>query len=211
MSKPIPEKRTRVYIACMTCRRRKTKCETNHPGNPCKRCSRRGLACEYISIRDELGQLNSARTPAASGYDSSIFQPRSPAPEATASYSAVQAPAPTSLQAGHAFLQSAQWGPTWVDTTTRTTESGSNFAHYPAGQPVHPEYHPNCVPSQGYSRSGYDSSHPLPYSASPEPPYQSGSMTHPSQWPASFSAFSQPQPCMHGSLCNCGVPAPDFF
>ncbi|KAF8181962.1 hypothetical protein K438DRAFT_1975908 [Mycena galopus ATCC 62051] len=197
MSKHTPDKRTRVQIACLNCRQRKSKCETNCAGHPCKRCSRRGLACECISIRDQYGHSISARTPAASGYDSLIYQPRSPALQApaAASYSAVQAPASYSLQAGHAFPHSAQWEPTWGDSIPRATESGANFFNSLGGQPIHPEYQPYSVPAQGYSGSGYDSSHLLPYSEFAEPPHQIGPLTYPALWP---SGCSQSQPRMHG-------------
>ncbi|KAF8203572.1 hypothetical protein K438DRAFT_2101236 [Mycena galopus ATCC 62051] len=195
MSDTTPDRRSRVYIACLNCRRRKTKCETNYPGDPCKRCSRTGLACEYIPIRHQQGQIISARAPVASGYDSGISQQMWPAPQALPSHSTETNGSPPLSP------QSAQWGSTSRVDTTRATESGPSFAHYPGGQPVHPENHPYFVPAQGYSDSGHDS-HPLPYSA---PPHPNGSVAYSSQFPAYHLACSQSQPCIHGGLCGCGV------
>ncbi|KAF8214273.1 hypothetical protein K438DRAFT_1750333 [Mycena galopus ATCC 62051] len=203
-SKPIPEKRTRVCIACLNCRRRKTKCETNYPGDPCKRCSRGGLACEYIPIRKEQGQFMSPRIPAASGYDSSISHPIPPELQAP-----VQAYA--SPQAGNPCPRSG-WESTWVDTTGRAAESNPNSTHYLGRQPARPEYNPYLVHAQGYSGGSHESPHSLPYSVFEELPRSNSgsSLAYAFQWPPSFSACSQPQPDNRGALCNCGGHAADF-
>ncbi|KAF8203499.1 hypothetical protein K438DRAFT_1757822 [Mycena galopus ATCC 62051] len=194
MSDATPDRRTRVYIACMNCRRRKTKCETNYPGDPCKRCRRTGLACDYIPIRDQHGQFISARTPVASGYDSGIPQQMWLGLQALPSYSTETYGFPSLSP------QSAQWESTPRVDSTRATESGPSLAHYPGGQPVHPENHPYLVTAQGYSDSGHDS-HPLPYSTFTEPPHPNGSAAYSSQWPAYCSACSQ---------SHCGVGGPHF-
>jgi len=50
---PAPRRR-RAQIACRNCRRRKIKCVTNEepPHNPCERCQRKGLVCEYVAVGD---------------------------------------------------------------------------------------------------------------------------------------------------------------
>ncbi|KAJ7628792.1 hypothetical protein FB45DRAFT_1080049 [Roridomyces roridus] len=48
------EPRTRVYMACVNCRRRRIKCKSGDSGeNPCKRCVKRGLRCEYMSVEEQ--------------------------------------------------------------------------------------------------------------------------------------------------------------
>ncbi|KAJ7655495.1 hypothetical protein B0H17DRAFT_1098864 [Mycena rosella] len=60
MSHPIPPDQTlaslairsRVYIACVHCRKRKIKCITaaEAPDRPCERCVRKNIHCEYMSV-----------------------------------------------------------------------------------------------------------------------------------------------------------------
>ncbi|KAJ7772253.1 hypothetical protein B0H16DRAFT_166810 [Mycena metata] len=52
--------RRRVIIACTNCRKRKIRCLTPEepPENPCERCVKRGLRCEYITVTN---QQDSAR------------------------------------------------------------------------------------------------------------------------------------------------------
>ncbi|KAJ7277460.1 hypothetical protein C8J57DRAFT_1223211 [Mycena rebaudengoi] len=47
-------KRRRAYVACTNCRQRKVRCVSpSEVGDePCNRCSKRGLKCEYIAIPD---------------------------------------------------------------------------------------------------------------------------------------------------------------
>ncbi|KAG7097061.1 hypothetical protein E1B28_004449 [Marasmius oreades] len=48
-------RRRRAPMACRNCRKRKIKCVTNEdpPHNPCERCTRKGLHCEYVAVGDE--------------------------------------------------------------------------------------------------------------------------------------------------------------
>ncbi|KAJ7062466.1 hypothetical protein C8F01DRAFT_99275 [Mycena amicta] len=44
-------RRTRVYVACLNCRKRKTKCITDSTADkPCMRCVQQGLKCTYAPI-----------------------------------------------------------------------------------------------------------------------------------------------------------------
>ncbi|KAJ7619720.1 hypothetical protein FB45DRAFT_1096182 [Roridomyces roridus] len=46
--------RKRAPRACIQCRKRKIRCNvTNGYDNPCERCARRKLDCEYISVAEE--------------------------------------------------------------------------------------------------------------------------------------------------------------
>ncbi|KAJ7359501.1 kinase-like domain-containing protein [Mycena albidolilacea] len=48
-------RRKRAHIACKLCRKRKIKCVTTEepPRNPCTRCTKRGLTCEYVAVEEE--------------------------------------------------------------------------------------------------------------------------------------------------------------
>ncbi|KAJ7138580.1 hypothetical protein C8R46DRAFT_1234382 [Mycena filopes] len=52
---PVFLNRRRVIIACTNCRKRKIRCLTAEetPENPCGRCIKRGLKCEYITVTDQ--------------------------------------------------------------------------------------------------------------------------------------------------------------
>ncbi|KAJ6541066.1 hypothetical protein DFH09DRAFT_1175059 [Mycena vulgaris] len=58
-SAPYALKRRRTIIACSHCRKRKIRCITTEqpPKNPCARCTKRNLACEYVAAPDQ--ELNS--------------------------------------------------------------------------------------------------------------------------------------------------------
>ncbi|KAJ7114944.1 hypothetical protein C8R44DRAFT_740282 [Mycena epipterygia] len=76
-SKPLPPivppmftmVRRRGVIACTNCRRRKIKCLTpdDPPKNPCQRCVKKGLKCEYLRVVDQDDELptptSSTQTP----------------------------------------------------------------------------------------------------------------------------------------------------
>ncbi|KAJ7616541.1 hypothetical protein FB45DRAFT_1105764 [Roridomyces roridus] len=49
---PHATKKRRTIIACLTCRKRKLRCITfeQPPTNPCQRCARLNLTCEYVSV-----------------------------------------------------------------------------------------------------------------------------------------------------------------
>ncbi|KAJ7443249.1 hypothetical protein B0H11DRAFT_2204297 [Mycena galericulata] len=52
---PFAIQRRRTIIACANCRKRKIRCITTEqpPENPCERCARRKLSCEYVSVNDQ--------------------------------------------------------------------------------------------------------------------------------------------------------------
>ncbi|KAJ7263081.1 hypothetical protein C8J57DRAFT_1470985 [Mycena rebaudengoi] len=49
--------RRRAVIACSNCRKRKVRCVTSEkpPQNPCERCTRRRLACQYVTVAEDIG------------------------------------------------------------------------------------------------------------------------------------------------------------
>ncbi|KAJ7731924.1 hypothetical protein DFH07DRAFT_781093 [Mycena maculata] len=52
--------RRRVITACTYCRKRKIRCLTweEPPKNPCERCTKKGLKCEYITIADQRDEVS---------------------------------------------------------------------------------------------------------------------------------------------------------
>ncbi|KAF5338830.1 hypothetical protein D9758_012083 [Tetrapyrgos nigripes] len=56
----IPTGRRRAQIACRNCRRRKVKCVTNEepPHDPCERCTRMSLVCEYVAVGETKSTAN---------------------------------------------------------------------------------------------------------------------------------------------------------
>ncbi|KAJ7115722.1 hypothetical protein C8R44DRAFT_739471 [Mycena epipterygia] len=51
--------RRRVVLACTNCRRRKIRCLTSEDPskNPCERCVKKGLKCEYLRVADQGDEL----------------------------------------------------------------------------------------------------------------------------------------------------------
>ncbi|KAJ7830637.1 hypothetical protein B0H14DRAFT_2593184 [Mycena olivaceomarginata] len=52
---PYAKQRRRALMACTNCRKRKMRCITTEqpPTNPCARCTKKGLPCEYVSAEDD--------------------------------------------------------------------------------------------------------------------------------------------------------------
>ncbi|KAJ7164498.1 hypothetical protein C8R46DRAFT_313399 [Mycena filopes] len=64
MSQPAFQKRTRVYIACTACRKRKVKCLSDeYEQTPCERCVRKGLKCEYVPVGGEQDDYTAPESP----------------------------------------------------------------------------------------------------------------------------------------------------
>ncbi|KAJ7467648.1 hypothetical protein FB451DRAFT_1178016 [Mycena latifolia] len=43
----------RIHMACVNCRAGKTRCVSPDDGQPCARCTKRNLDCEYLTVPDE--------------------------------------------------------------------------------------------------------------------------------------------------------------
>ncbi|KAJ7095293.1 hypothetical protein B0H15DRAFT_104663 [Mycena belliarum] len=82
-SSGLNNRRRRAMIACTNCRRRKIKCITTEepPKNPCARCTKRSLPCEYVAVEEDSptpdttvslppGQYSSPPAYGMNGYDS---------------------------------------------------------------------------------------------------------------------------------------------
>ncbi|KAJ7912352.1 hypothetical protein B0H13DRAFT_1875019 [Mycena leptocephala] len=160
-----PNKRTRVYLACLLCRKRKIKCMTDDSGeNPCARCFRKGLRCEYIPVAVQKEQ--SVPMPASGGSGTAHLGP--PTPVASIPY----------LSPENCFLPragSAQYLPSIsrisasspFDVTTRSTKvppSHGAVQTYPA-----PGLY--CAPSQIYNTNGLTPASPYGADAPPHQQY----------------------------------------
>ncbi|KAJ7724634.1 hypothetical protein B0H16DRAFT_1785623 [Mycena metata] len=57
---PLAIQRRRTTIACKICRGKKLRCITSEqpPKNPCARCKRKNLACEYVSLASEAREVH---------------------------------------------------------------------------------------------------------------------------------------------------------
>ncbi|KAJ7605926.1 hypothetical protein FB45DRAFT_879085 [Roridomyces roridus] len=62
--KPFVLARKRALMACLGCRKRRIRCNAiNGYDNPCERCQRRNLPCEYISVAEESQRIASESSP----------------------------------------------------------------------------------------------------------------------------------------------------
>ncbi|KAJ7493917.1 hypothetical protein FB451DRAFT_1164785 [Mycena latifolia] len=61
-SSPLRQKHIRAAMACTNCRRRKVRCLTTEwfPTQPCERCRRKRLTCEYLRVAEQEQHSNSA-------------------------------------------------------------------------------------------------------------------------------------------------------
>ncbi|KAJ6562243.1 hypothetical protein B0H19DRAFT_1259817 [Mycena capillaripes] len=173
MSEPAPYKRTRVFLACLNCRRRKIKCLTeDSEQNPCERCVRKGLVCEYRPVADD--QEHNAGT--THSYE------RQAAPSAAPASSPYPLGNQRPPQSGN-----AQYPPSMVYGST----PGSAPYSY-GGQQLHPGSSQSYGQPQGYNAptsgpaSPYGSSAPTPQQRSP-PGYPAN---YSANWPAAFTPLS---------------------
>ncbi|KAJ7604325.1 hypothetical protein FB45DRAFT_957325 [Roridomyces roridus] len=71
-------RRRRAFIACTNCRRRKIKCVTDAETDPCDRCVRKGLGCEYVLVGDEMSPRDRESTHTSPALLSSDREPIHP-------------------------------------------------------------------------------------------------------------------------------------
>ncbi|KAJ7627942.1 hypothetical protein DFH06DRAFT_1338773 [Mycena polygramma] len=182
MSDAAPYKRTRVFLACLNCRKRKIKCLTeDSEQKPCERCVRKGLLCEYRPVADEgdpsAGIPSGAARPSAG-------QPISPPGVAPGHYFGAGNPRPPQGGNAHYPATSQGWGSTPNDFSQ-------------GGQRVPPGSRPLYTPPQGYNTYGSMPANPY---GGPAPPPQSGGSSaysttygNPSNWsqfpPSSVNVF----------------------
>ncbi|KAJ3741235.1 hypothetical protein DFH05DRAFT_319450 [Lentinula detonsa] len=164
-------RRRRAQIACRNCR--KIKCVTNEepPHNPCERCQRKGLVCEYVAV----GEPSPPSTPAL---ERSVQNDRIPLDSQ-----------------GYAYAGGSQFPNSTYSTEPSMGNQIIGYPNYPhMGAPSHPA-HPNPLgfPSEMHgswpgpnTNAGMVASHAGPtfdksYSGYP-PDYLASSSANPSQW-----------------------------
>ncbi|KAJ7228754.1 hypothetical protein GGX14DRAFT_414810 [Mycena pura] len=105
-SAAILNRRRRAMIACTNCRRRKIKCVTSEepPRNPCQRCTKRDLHCEYVAVDDPpTPEDQFSRLPLASYHQPPVYPqpPNHPPTYPSNPEYAGYAPYPTNVNPAH--------------------------------------------------------------------------------------------------------------
>ncbi|KAJ7468941.1 hypothetical protein B0H11DRAFT_1395204 [Mycena galericulata] len=207
-------KRSRVYIACSNCRRRKIKCITDDSEQTsCARCMRKGLLCEYLAVNDE--QNAAAKRPGDAPRPPTTGRQTGPYPS-----SSKQLPAYENHSSPYGQItQNSQYIPSPPPATPLEFRVGYNVSHSnPAatnrrGQRSHPpSVSPYHLPSQSPDQASHYS---VPNSYGIVQPVQP-SMPHPLQYPVLYgypqfhtptgpTYYAQPRQCVcPPGPCYCG-------
>ncbi|KAJ7106674.1 hypothetical protein C8R44DRAFT_745141 [Mycena epipterygia] len=173
-------RRRRVYIACLNCRRRKIKCLTEESEQrPCERCIRKGLVCEYLPVADEQAQSAGSNPPppTQSGFGHPPPAPynQPPVPRPAATFNA------TPAYNGPSNVMQPQHMPSMAPNP-----SGFTSSNHHRNPRVHPTSAPYPVPSYPYRpgltpANSYSAGQPAVYPAVP-PPQQSGPSAYPNNY-----------------------------
>ncbi|KAJ6492251.1 hypothetical protein C8R45DRAFT_928546 [Mycena sanguinolenta] len=135
--------RKRVFLACIACRRRKIRCISDEDNNPCTRCVKKGILCEYLSIDEERERSERmAALDNASGY--SFSRPVWDAPHPPDSNIAQNG---NSTQAGNVNYVSPL-----TPTTSTATGMAPEYTHYQGDIEILSEYGSHSVAPQVYNR-----------------------------------------------------------
>ncbi|KAJ7466224.1 hypothetical protein B0H11DRAFT_2284669 [Mycena galericulata] len=72
---PFEIKRRRTIVACSNCRKRKMRCTTTEqpPKNPCARCTKKNLPCEYLAATDR-DESDSGESPTLIGFPPGTYR-----------------------------------------------------------------------------------------------------------------------------------------
>ncbi|KAJ8086513.1 hypothetical protein PM082_005336 [Marasmius tenuissimus] len=183
-------------MACRNCRKRKIKCVTNEdpPHNPCERCTRKGLHCEYVAVGDE--------TPPSSPNAPSHSSPHSIPRDYT--YYPLQHPQATSL---NSTLQGN--GVPGVPRSLNPSNTGyggsppysNSSGQYPYG--MIQSQNQNQSWSQQYGASLHLQSPYTGYSASSQHPQ--GSLAGQNYQPVMYGHDQRSFSCMCNGPCVCGL------
>ncbi|KAJ7104886.1 hypothetical protein C8R44DRAFT_746146 [Mycena epipterygia] len=171
-------RRRRVYIACLNCRKRKIKCLNEESlQRPCERCIRKGLICEYIPVANEQAQSAGSNPPPPTQFG---FGHRPPAP-----YSP-----PPAVHPAPAFNPTPAYGgyngPSNVVQPQQHIPSMAPVLGHHRNPRVHPISAPYQVPPYAYRpgpapASSYGTGQHVVYPAT-APPQQSGSSAYPNNY-----------------------------
>ncbi|KAJ6483273.1 hypothetical protein C8R45DRAFT_931885 [Mycena sanguinolenta] len=154
----------RIYVACLNCRKRKVKCITPDEQTPCKRCTEKGLECEYVPVcverekalfTEEIASLSSHRP----GTPSWGHAPQAPGAN-SASYAN-----------NHYGQQHVARPNSYYGESQYTQPSGSPYTQAPYPPQQQPQFPNN--PLHGYPATAYppqNQSPQYPSSGMPYPP-----------------------------------------
>ncbi|KAJ7176082.1 hypothetical protein C8R43DRAFT_1230310 [Mycena crocata] len=192
---PFALNRRRTIMACSNCRKRKIRCMTPEqpPVNPCARCVKRNLHCEYVAAPEPEYYSNSGNAdfPTQDLPDAGPTRSRTPAPPTWTQ----PAPAPSHHQGFNPAPPLPYTGP----PMNRPRYSGSTYPslalHEPSQQYMDPRAHAqhSNYPANFYQSQGYDmqSGHGRQYSSSHAPgPSQGPTMSTqypPGQYPGQYN------------------------
>ncbi|KAJ7857211.1 hypothetical protein B0H13DRAFT_1902341 [Mycena leptocephala] len=182
---PFALKRRRTLMACLNCRKRKMRCITTEqpPRNPCARCTKKHLHCEYVSATEQDGYISSPQMPEAD------FP--SPSSSAMSSPSASGTPPPahpipsSSRESGVAAPSLPYTGPPPANRRPRAPHLAQ--APYHLHSPQAPQYL-TSVPASPRAPGPIPQSHSLTYA--PMPFFADTSMPA----PESENTFEYPEP-----------------
>ncbi|KAJ7099851.1 hypothetical protein C8R43DRAFT_1244276 [Mycena crocata] len=200
MSDSTAPQRRRVFIACLNCRKRKIKCMTDDTEQqPCDRCIRKGLLCEYLAVGDEdstsardppPGRSSAGQSPSSSSYPAGSY----PVSSTNSNGAYGTHPPPHAIHPQYAPSQPQE---------PHSNHSAHQYQGHrtPAPYPV-PSSQYNNGPSNTYGREQPPMHSPFP------PPNQAGPSTYPPNYGYYPYASSQLQPqrctCLPGP-CYCGT------
>ncbi|KAJ7818771.1 hypothetical protein B0H14DRAFT_3739519 [Mycena olivaceomarginata] len=158
---PYAKQRRRTLMACTNCRKRKMRCITTEqpPTNPCARCTKKGLPCEYVSVEEDStpGQspnLVSSALPGSGGHSRhpSLQAPARPM-SASNDFSRGQGMAPPLPYTGPPPLHGRprySGGAQYPDLSL----SGQGSSHQ-TSQQYYPTQANNPMSNQGYNPQAY--------------------------------------------------------
>ncbi|KAK6981603.1 hypothetical protein R3P38DRAFT_3234031 [Favolaschia claudopus] len=171
-------KRRRAFIACKNCRRRKVKCISSDY-HPCRRCTVKGLKCEYYAT----GEEQAPSSPSSLVQEIEIpehppwaSQPITP-PSAGLSFSSDESTSPSEPSASPRFpmppASSKYRRRERAPSTPATSDAWRYRAHLTPGTPI-PRLSQPIVPRQAYTSASSHSHHDIPQANSystPTPEY----------------------------------------
>ncbi|KAJ7698265.1 hypothetical protein B0H17DRAFT_1196855 [Mycena rosella] len=181
--------RRRSALACTNCRKRKIKCITTEqpPRNPCARCTKKNLACEYEGAAEpEYHSGERPQTPDADRGHSRTHSASAPRPT-TPMYSAGRGAAPPLPYTGPPSLVMTPTGWGYVAPSSRRGPNPAPVNPGP-GPHAHPQYYPpgGAAPqyAAGYGNPQYD-----PQGQYPTNPGSQPSFTQPNAGGFDYSEF----------------------
>ncbi|KAJ7710460.1 hypothetical protein B0H17DRAFT_1123607 [Mycena rosella] len=166
--------RRRSILACSNCRKRKIKCITTEqpPRNPCARCTKKNLPCEYVGAAEpEYHSGERPQTPDADRGNSRTHFASAPRP--TPMYSAGRGAAPPLPYTGPPAMVMTPTGWGYVAPSSRRGPNPASVNPGP-GSHAHPQYYPpgGAAPQySGYGNPQYDPQGQCPTNPGSQPPF----------------------------------------